>query len=75
MQDKYGSPNSERNYTLPQKIWLKGGICAFIVVALLFLKATFSVFLLIFAGALVGLFFHGFSSLISRKTNWRPGVC
>jgi len=75
MQKNDDFQNSESGYTLPQKIWLKGGIYAFIVIILLFLKATFSVFLLILAGALIALFFHGFSSLICRRTKWKPGVC
>ncbi len=75
MENNNNLQNSESSYTLPQRIWLKGGIYAFIVNILLFLKATFSVFLLILAGALIALFFHGFSSLICRKTKWKPKVC
>jgi predicted PurR-regulated permease PerM len=66
---------NKSNYTLPQRIWVKGSIYAFILVILLFLKATFSVFLLIMAGALVSLFFHGFAMMICKKTKWKEGVC
>jgi predicted PurR-regulated permease PerM len=62
-------------YSFEKKVWITGGIYAFIVVALLLLKATFDVLLLILAGALVATFFRGLSDLICRKTKWKEGVC
>jgi predicted PurR-regulated permease PerM len=44
-------------------------------VLLLIFEATFSVFLLIFAGILVAVFFRGLSGLIQRKTRWNEKVC
>ena len=58
-----------------KKVWIKGGIYALIVVLILLFKATFSVFLLILAGALIAIFFKGLSDLICRKTGWKDGVC
>ncbi len=58
-----------------KKVWIKGGIYALIVILILLFKATFSVFLLILAGALIAIFFHGLSGLICRKTKWKQGVC
>jgi predicted PurR-regulated permease PerM len=63
------------NESYVKKVWIKGGIYALIVVLLLFLKATFSVLLLILAGALIAIFFRGLSGLICRATKWKDGVC
>lgn len=57
------------------KVWIKGGIYALIVILILLFKATFSVFLLILAGALIAIFFRGLSGLICSKTEWKEGVC
>ena len=65
--------NNELSYI--KKVWIKGGIYALIVVLILLFKATFSVFLLILAGALIAIFFRGLSGLICRKTKWKEGVC
>lgn len=46
-----------------------------IVVLLLFIKTTFSVFLLLLAGTLIAVFFRGFSGLIQKKTGWSPKLC
>lgn len=65
--------NNDISYT--KKVWIKGSIYALIVVLILLFKATFSVFLLILAGALIAIFFRGLSGLIYRKTKWKKGVC
>lgn len=57
-----------------RKAWISGSIYAFIVVMLLFIKATFDVWLLIFAGILIAVFFGGFADLIQRKTGWKAGL-
>jgi predicted PurR-regulated permease PerM len=66
--------NTSNDYTFLQKVWITGSIFALIVVILLLLKATFSVFLLILAGTLIAVFFTGLSSLIERKTKWNPSL-
>ncbi len=65
--------NNEFSYTT--KIWINVSILALTVVVLLILKATFSVFLLIFAGILIAVFFRGLSGLLHRKTKWNEKVC
>ncbi|MDF3077395.1 MAG: family transporter [Sphingobacteriaceae bacterium] len=67
--------STDNRLSYPKKVWIKGGIYALIVVVLLLIKATFSVFLLILAGALIAVFFRGLSALICRKTKWKSGVC
>jgi predicted PurR-regulated permease PerM len=66
------NPADKNSYA--KKVWLKGGVYALIVVIILLFKATFSVFLLILAGALIAIFFTGLSDLICRKTGWKEGV-
>lgn len=62
-------------YSYIQKVWITTGIVAFAAVSLLLLEATFNVFLLIFAGILIAVFFRGFSGLIQRKTRWNEKIC
>lgn len=62
--------SNNREYSFPQKVWITGGILSFIVVALLLLKATFNVLLLVLAGTLIAVFFRGLSGFIERKTKW-----
>ena len=63
------------NYTYPQKIWIAGGILAFIAIIILLFRATFSVMLLLLAGTLIAVYFRGLSGYICRKTNWKEGAC
>ena len=65
--------NNEKTYA--RKVWIKGSIYALIVILILLFKATFSVLLLILAGALIAIFFRGFAELICRRTRWRQGTC
>ncbi len=67
--------NTSDETSYQKKVWIKGGIYALIVVLILLFKATFSVFLLILAGALIAIFFLGLSGLICRKTKWKHGIC
>jgi predicted PurR-regulated permease PerM len=67
--------NSTDGLSYQKKVWIKGGIYALIVIIILLVKATFSVFLLILAGALMATFFLGLSGLIFRKTKWKHGIC
>jgi predicted PurR-regulated permease PerM len=54
----------EKSYS--QKVWIAGGIFAFIIVFLLLFKTLFSILLLAFAGVLIAVFFHGFAGLLQR---------
>ncbi len=63
------NPNpSEKQYTFVQKTWIVGGIFALIAVLLLLFQATFNVLVLILAGALISVFFHGVADLLRKKT-------
>lgn len=63
-----------KEYSFPQKVWIAGGILALIVVIVLLLRNTFSILLLILAGALIAVYFRGLSSLIERKTKWKSSL-
>src|SRR5690554_93170 len=67
--------NNGDGYSYIKKVWITTGIVAFTAILLLLLEATFNVFLLIFAGILIAVFFRGFSGLIQRKTRWNEKVC
>ena len=71
MADKAPSTNNE----WAQKVWVAGSILALMVVLLLLLQATFSVWLLVLAGVLIAVFFRGLSHLICSKTGWKESVC
>jgi len=67
--------HSGDRYSFPQKVWIASGIVAFVMLVLLFLQTTFSVLLLVLAGALIAVFFRGLSALLRRKTGWKEGLC
>lgn len=72
MKDE-NNKSAEQSFT--HKVWVTVGIVAFTTIVLLILEATFSVFLLMFAGILIAVFFTGLSNLIHRKTKWNKKVC
>lgn len=59
-----GQQQKEKSYS--QKVWIAGGVFAFIIVFLLLFKTLFSILLLAFAGVLIAVFFHGFAGLLQR---------
>lgn len=65
--------NSHRSFS--KKVWITAGIFAFTVLIILFFITTVNPLLLIFAGALIAVFFTGLSSLIERKTGWNGKLC
>ncbi len=67
--------NPEKTTSFPNKIWITCGIVAFTIILLLVFKATFSVFLLVFAGALLAICFRALSNLIQSKTKWKESIC
>jgi predicted PurR-regulated permease PerM len=67
--------NKDEKLAFSRKVWITGGILSLIVILILLFKATFAVFLLILAGALIAIFFRGLSGLICRKTHWKEGYC
>lgn len=60
-------PTNNNRLTFSKNIWIAASIVALLVVVIWILKATFNVLLLILAGVLIALYFHGLSGLINRK--------
>ncbi|MDQ3552591.1 MAG: AI-2E family transporter [Bacteroidota bacterium] len=50
-----------------KKVWIASGIIAFIVLLLLIINSIFHILLLVLAGVLISVFFHGFGIFLSRK--------
>ncbi len=65
---------NKTSLTFQQKVWIACGIAALFVILIWFFIVTFNVFLLILAGALIALFFHGFAQLIERKLHLRKSI-
>lgn len=75
MPQKNEKNDPEIKYSFSKRVWILGGVFALIVVLILLFRATFNVFLLILAGALIAIYFRGLSSFIRQKTKWRSGIC
>lgn len=58
-----------------EKVWITAGIVALLVILIFILKAAFNVLLMVFAGSLIAVYFHGFADLIARHTSLRHGLC
>jgi predicted PurR-regulated permease PerM len=64
--DKTNSSVQEQHLTYSKKVWIATGILALVVIILLLFQTLFSLFLLVFAGILIAVFFHGFAGLLRR---------
>ncbi len=51
-----------------KKVWITMGIIATLVISTFIIKAAFDVLLMIFAGSLISIFFHGVAGVICRYT-------
>jgi predicted PurR-regulated permease PerM len=58
-----------------RKVWIATSIVAFFVILIWVIKAIFNVLLLLFAGALIAIYFVGLARLLQRKLNWKYGLC
>ncbi|WP_423149449.1 AI-2E family transporter [Rubrolithibacter danxiaensis] len=54
-----------RNYL--KRVWIAVSVAALVILIILLLKASINVVLMVLAGSLIALFFHGFADLIQRK--------
>ena len=59
--------NKELSYI--QKVWQTVAIVALLVVVILIARIAFNVLLMILAGSLIAVYFHGLGDLIQRKTH------
>ncbi|MES2267123.1 MAG: AI-2E family transporter [Bacteroidota bacterium] len=66
---------SGKELTYIEKVWHTVAIVALLVVAILIARVAFNVLLMILAGALISVYFHGLGDMIERKTKWNRKVC
>lgn len=64
MSDTDSGPKTDDKLTFSRKVWIAGSIFAIIVIFLFLINTLFSVFLLILAGLLVAIYFHGCADLL-----------
>ena len=62
------SDNTNKELSYIQKVWQTVAIVALLVVVILIARVAFNVLLMILAGVLIAVYFHGFGDLIERKT-------
>ena len=53
-----------------QKVWHTVAIVALLVGVILVARVAFNVLLMMLAGSLIAVYFHGFGDIIQRKTRW-----
>lgn len=61
------SDNTNKELSYIQKVWQTVAIVALLVVVILIARVAFNVLLMILAGVLIAVYFHGFGDLIERK--------
>lgn len=58
-----------------KKVWITVGIIALLVILIFILKAAFDVLLMVFAGSLISIYFHGLADMIENKFKWKRFWC
>jgi predicted PurR-regulated permease PerM len=61
-------PNIVKELTYIEKVWQTVAIVALLVIGILVLKIAFNVLLMVLAGSLIAVYFHGLGDLIQKKT-------
>ena len=68
-------PNIVKELTYIEKVWQTVAIVALLVVGILVLRVAFNVLLMVLAGSLIAVYFHGLGDLIQNAvrdlTLWR----
>jgi predicted PurR-regulated permease PerM len=77
MPDRTPPPEkvSKKELTYIEKVWHTVAIVALLVVSILIARVAFNVLLMILAGALISVYFHGLGDMIERKTKWNRKIC
>jgi predicted PurR-regulated permease PerM len=66
---------SSKELTYIEKVWHTVAIVALLVVVILIARVAFNVLLMVLAGSLISVYFHGLGDIIERRTKWRRRVC
>jgi predicted PurR-regulated permease PerM len=67
MTEKESRSEKEDINLFTRKVWITMGIITIIVLLIFILKAAFNVLLMVFAGSLMAIYFHGLANLLERK--------
>jgi len=60
----------KKELTYIQKVWHTVAIVALLVGVILVARVAFNVLLMMLAGSLIAVYFHGFGDIIQRRTRW-----
>ncbi|TSD67158.1 AI-2E family transporter [Inquilinus sp. KBS0705] len=66
---------TEKELTFIEKVWHTVAIVALLVVAILIARVAFNVLLMVLAGSLIAVYFHGLGDIIERRTKWSRRLC
>jgi predicted PurR-regulated permease PerM len=61
-------PENKAELTYIQKVWQTVGIVALLVVTILIVRVAFDILLMVLAGSLIAVYFHGLGDAIQRRT-------
>src|SRR4051812_25541427 len=64
-----------KELTYIEKVWHTVAIVALLVVAILIARVAFNVLLMILAGSLIAVYFHGLGDIIERRTKLSRRIC
>ena len=70
-QEKETEKIIKRELTYIQKVWHTVAIVALLVGVILVARVAFNVLLMMLAGSLIAVYFHGFGDIIQRRTRWK----
>jgi predicted PurR-regulated permease PerM len=69
------SEKAKKELSYIQKVWQTVAIVALLVVVILIARIAFNVLLMILAGVLIAVYFHGLGDMIERKTGLGRRIC
>lgn len=71
MSDKTPDKIVKKELSYIQKVWHTVAIVALLVGVILVARVAFNVLLMMLAGSLIAVYFHGFGDIIQRRTRWK----
>ena len=70
-QEKETNKIVKKELSYIQKVWHTVAIVALLVGVILVARVAFNVLLMMLAGSLIAVYFHGFGDIIQRRTRWK----
>lgn len=64
--------NDRNGFT--NKVWITGGILSLILIVFLLFKSLFGIFLLVLAGILMAIYFHGCANILKKWLHFPPKI-